>query len=62
MHSQSLNLVIFNTFQLREDLGGVQYVPTFLVVFFGDDGTYRAKYERIQPIREALERYIILYK
>ena len=31
--------------QLREDLGKVQYTPTFVFAFFNDDGTEYAKFE-----------------
>lgn len=40
--------------QLREDVGGVEYTPTFLVVFFDDDKTTIAQYEGTDAIMGAL--------
>ena len=42
--------------QLRRDLGGVQYTPTILVVFFSDDRTLRAKYEGLREIQQGMSR------
>lgn len=40
--------------QLRKDLGGVQYCPSILAVFFDDGGKIqRAKYEGEMEIRTA---------
>ena len=40
--------------QLRRDLGGVQYTPTILIIFYTDDKTYRAKYEGESEVRQGL--------
>ena len=40
--------------QLRRDLGGVQYTPTILIMFFADDKTFRAKYEGEAEVRQGL--------
>ena len=37
--------LIFAYPQMRSDLGGVRFTPTILVVFYGDNGISRAKYE-----------------
>ena len=42
--------------QLRRDLGGVQYTPTILIVFFDDDRTLRAKYEGLSEIQQGMRR------
>ena len=41
--------------QLRKDLGGVQYCPTILAIFFDDDEKIsRAKFEGEMEIRRAV--------
>ena len=40
--------------QMRRDLGGVQYTPTFLFVFFSESGTQRAKFEGTAEIQGGL--------
>ena len=52
----SILAVVFflSKLQLREDVGGVEYTPTFLVVFFDDDKTTIAQYEGTDAIMGAL--------
>ena len=49
--------MLISPIQLRRDLGGVQYTPTILVVFFSDDRTLRAKYEGLREIQQGMSRY-----
>lgn len=49
--------MLISPVQLRRDLGGVQYTPTILVVFFDDDRTLRAKYEGLREIQQGMSRY-----
>lgn len=37
---------------MRSDLGGVQFTPTILVVFYGDGSVSRAKFEGVAEIKE----------
>lgn len=41
---------------MRKDLGGVEIAPSFIIVFYDDDGIYKASYEGVAEIREALSR------
>lgn len=41
--------------QLREDLGGIEYTPTFIFVFFSENGIQRAKYEGTAEIQRGLQ-------
>ena len=45
--------------QVRDDLGGVQYTPTILVLFYDDDGIARAKFEGTEEIRKAMATGIL---
>jgi hypothetical protein len=41
-------------FQLRDDLGGVEYTPTILIVFFDHDGVQIGKVEGHMKIEGAI--------
>jgi hypothetical protein len=40
--------------QLRVDLGGIKYTPTFVFVFFNSEGLQRAKYEGTDEIQQGI--------
>ena len=39
---------------MRADLGGVQYTPTILIVFYGEGGVARAKFEGMADIMDGM--------
>jgi len=47
---------VYNNYnaQLRDDLGGVQYTPSILILFYDDDGIARAKFEGTEEIRKGM--------
>lgn len=47
---------------MRADLGGVQFTPTILMVFYGDGSVQRAKFEGTKEIGEGLNSYAFSYK
>ena len=49
-HTYSSSIIL----QLRESLGGVESTPSWLIVWFGDDKTFIAKFEGNMEIRQAL--------
>lgn len=46
---------------MRADLGGVQYTPSILMVFYGDDSVSRAKFEGTGEIRNGLATYVYVH-
>jgi len=47
---------VYNNYnaQLRDDIGGVQYTPSILILFYDDDGIARAKFEGTEEIRKGM--------
>lgn len=46
---------------MRAELGGVQFTPTILMVFYGDGGVSRAKFEGMGEIMDGMSTYVCMH-
>ena len=58
-----LPLYYYDTLQVRKDIGGVESIPSIVIVFFGKennkDKLYRVKFGGLQEIQDGLIRFVL---